>query len=162
MLSGHLILWCSFLLLPSIFPSIRDFSNESFVHIRWLNYWSFGFSISLSSEYSGLISLKINWFDLLALQGTFRHLLQHIQFEGIDSLAFCLLYGPAFTTVCDHWEDPNLDYVEFVGRVMPLIPILYLYTPSILSFPPSPLHPTSPKSSQSTKLGSLCYIAISH
>ena len=67
MLSSHLILWCPVLLLPSIFPSIRDFSNELSVHIRWPKYWSFSFSISPSSEYSGLISLKIDWFDLLAI-----------------------------------------------------------------------------------------------
>ena len=68
--SSHLIFWCSVLLLPSIFPSIRDFSNESAVHIRWPKYWSFSFSISPSNEYSGLSSLKIEWFDLLAVQGT--------------------------------------------------------------------------------------------
>jgi len=67
MLSSHLIRWCPVLLLPSIFPSIRDFSNELSVHIRWPKYWSFSFSISPSSEYSGLISLKIDWFDLLAI-----------------------------------------------------------------------------------------------
>ena len=70
-------LWCPLLLLPSILPSTRDFSNESSVHIRWPKYWSFSFSISPSSEYSGLISLKIDWFDLLAAWGTFRSLLQH-------------------------------------------------------------------------------------
>ena len=75
--SSHLILWCPFLLLTSIFPSIRDFSNELSVCIRWLKYWSFSFSISPFCEYSGLISLKIDWFDLLAVQGTFRSLLQH-------------------------------------------------------------------------------------
>ena len=73
--SSRLILWCP-LLLPSIFPSIRDFSNESAVHIRWPKYWSFSFSISLSNEYSGLISLKIDWFNFLAVQGTLRNLLQ--------------------------------------------------------------------------------------
>ena len=72
----HLILWCP-LLLPSIFPSIRYFSSESAVHIRWPKYWSFTFNISPSSEYSELISLKIYWFDLLAVQGTLRSLLQH-------------------------------------------------------------------------------------
>ena len=76
-----------FLLLPSIFPSIRDFSNELFVCIRWPKYWSFRISISPSSEYSGLISLKIDWFDLLAVQGTFRSLLQHhsskVSFFGV-------------------------------------------------------------------------------
>ena len=77
MLSSHLILWCPLLLLPAIFPSIRDFSNESSVHIRWLKYWSFSFSISPSSEYSKLISLTADWFDLLDVQGTFRSLLRH-------------------------------------------------------------------------------------
>ena len=77
MSSSHLILWCPLLLLPSIFPSIRDFTNESDVHIRWPKYWSFSFSISSSNEYSGLISFRIDWFDLLAVQGTFRSLFQH-------------------------------------------------------------------------------------
>ena len=72
--SSHLILWCPLLLLPSIFPSIREFSNELAVCIRWPKYWSFSFSISPSNEYSGLISLKIDWFDLLAVQGTLRSL----------------------------------------------------------------------------------------
>ena len=74
MLSNHLIFCCPLLLLPSIFPSIRVFSNESGLHIRWLKYWSFSFSISASNEYSGLISFRIHWLDLLAVQGT---LLQH-------------------------------------------------------------------------------------
>ena len=70
--SNHLILCCSLLLLPSIFPSVRIFSNESALRIRWPQYWRFSFSISPSSEYSGLISLRIDWFDLLAVQGTLR------------------------------------------------------------------------------------------
>ena len=74
--SNHLILCHSFLLLPSIFPSIRVFSNESVLHIRWLEYWSFKVSISPSSEYSGLISFRIDWFDILAVQGTLKSLLQ--------------------------------------------------------------------------------------
>ena len=77
MRSGHLILWCPLLLLPSIFPSIRDFFIKFSVHIRWPKDWSFSFSISSSIEYSGLISLKIDWFDLLAVQGTFKSLFQH-------------------------------------------------------------------------------------
>ena len=76
MLSNHLIL-CHPLLLPSIFPSIRVFSNESVICIRWLKYWSFSFSISPSNEYSGLISFRIDWLDLLAGQGTLKSLLQH-------------------------------------------------------------------------------------
>ena len=74
--SNHLIL-CRFLLPPSIFPSIRIFSNESILHIRWPKYWSFSFSTNLSNEYSGLISFRMDWFDLLAVQGTLKSLLQH-------------------------------------------------------------------------------------
>ena len=75
--SNHLILCRLFLLLPSIFPSIRVFSNESVLHIRWLKYWSFSFSISPSNVYSGLISFRMDWFDLLVVQGTLKNLLQH-------------------------------------------------------------------------------------
>ena len=76
-LSNHLVLCHPLLLLPSIFPSIRVFSNESVLHIRWPKYWSFSFNISPSNEYSGLISFRIDWFDLLAVQGTLKSLLQH-------------------------------------------------------------------------------------
>ena len=75
--SNHLILCCPLLLLPSIFPSVRVFSNESVLHIRWPKYWSFSFSISPSNVYSGLIFFRIDWFDLLAVQGTLKSLLQH-------------------------------------------------------------------------------------
>ena len=75
--SNHLILCCPLLLSPSIFPSIRVFSNESVLHIRWLKYWSFSFSISTSNEYSGLISFRIDWLDLLAVQEILKSLLQH-------------------------------------------------------------------------------------
>ena len=75
--SKHLILCCPLLLLPSVFPSIRVFSNESVLHIRWPKYWSFSFNISLSNEYSGLISFRIDWFDLLAVQRTLKCLLHH-------------------------------------------------------------------------------------
>ena len=75
--SNHLILCRPLLLLPSIIPSIRVFSNESVLHIRWPKYWSFSFSISLSNEYSGLISFRMDWLDLLAVQGTLKSLLQH-------------------------------------------------------------------------------------
>ena len=75
--SSHLILSRPLLLPPSILPSIRVFSNDSVLHIRWPKYWSFSFSVSLSSEYSGLISFRIDWFDLFAVQGTLKSLLQH-------------------------------------------------------------------------------------
>ena len=77
MASNHLVLCCPLLLLPSIFPSIRVFSNELALCIRWPKYWSFSFSISLSNKYSGLISFRMDWFDLLAVQGTLKSLLQH-------------------------------------------------------------------------------------
>ena len=75
--SNHLILCHPLLLLPSIFPSVRVFSNESVLHIRWPKYWSFSFSISPSNEYSELISFRMDWLDLLAVQGTLKSLLQH-------------------------------------------------------------------------------------
>ena len=75
--SNHLILCHPLLLLPSIFPNIRVFSNESVLHIRWPMYWSFSFSIRPSNEYSGLISFRMDWFDLLVVQGTLKNLLQH-------------------------------------------------------------------------------------
>ena len=75
--SNYLILYCPLLLLPSVFPSIRVFSNESALCIRWPKYWSFSFSISPSNEYSGLISFRIDWLDLLTVKGTLKSLLQH-------------------------------------------------------------------------------------
>ena len=85
--SNHLILCRPLLFLPSIFPSIRVFSNELVLHIRWPKYWSFSFSISLSSEYSGLISFRMDWLDLLAVPGTLKSLLQQTpHFKSINSL----------------------------------------------------------------------------
>ena len=95
MLSSHYIFWHPLLLLPSIFLSIRDFSNELVVCTRWPKYWISSFSISPSDKYLGLISLKIYWFDLFASQGTFQGSSPAPQFEGIESLVLCLLYGPA-------------------------------------------------------------------
>ena len=96
--SNHLILCHPLLLPPSIFPSIRVFSNESALCIRWPKYWSFSFSISSSNEYSGLISFRIGWLDLLVVQGTLKRLLQHHQLDcycgfktiGIRHFLFCL------------------------------------------------------------------------
>ena len=91
--SSHLILCCPLLLLPSVFPSIRVFSNESVFSIRWPKIWSFGFNISLSNEYSGLISFRMDWLDLLTVQGTLKSLLQH------DSLKASVLQRSAFFIV---------------------------------------------------------------
>ena len=90
---NHLILCHALLLLLSIFPSIRVFSNESVLHIKWPKFWSFSFSISPSNEYSGLISFRIDWFDLLAVQGTLKNLLQH------HSLKASILWCSAFFMV---------------------------------------------------------------
>ena len=98
--SNHLILCHPLLLLPSIFPSIRVFPNESALSIRWPKYWSLGFSISPSNENSELISFRIDWFDLLAVQGTVKSS-PTTQFESIYSLALSLLYGPTLTSVHD-------------------------------------------------------------
>ena len=91
MISNHLILCCPLLLLPSIFSSIRNFSSELALHIRWPKYWSFSFSISPSSEYSGLISFSFDWFDLPAVQGTLKKsLLQHHNLK--TSILWCLAF----------------------------------------------------------------------
>ena len=93
--SNHLILYHPLLLLPSIFPSIRVFSNELALHIRWPKYWSFSFSISPSNEYSGLIPIKTDWFDLLAVQWT-QESLPTPQLKSINPVVLSLLYGPLF------------------------------------------------------------------
>ena len=87
-------------LLPSTFPSIRIFSNESVLCIRWPKYWSFSFSISSSNEYSGLISFRIGWLDLLAVRGTLKHLLQ--RHRSVNSLALSILYSPTLTYIHDY------------------------------------------------------------
>ena len=91
--SNHLILWC-LLLLSSILPNIRVFSNESALCITWPKYWSFSFNISSSSDYSGLISFTIDWFDLLAVQGTLRSLLQHLNSKAsiLPRSVFCMVH----------------------------------------------------------------------
>ena len=98
--SNHLILCHPLLLLPSVFPSIRVFSSESVLQIRWPKYWSFSFSISPSNEYSGLLSFRIDWLDLLAVQGTLKSS-PTPQFKRINSLALSFLYGPNLTSIHD-------------------------------------------------------------
>ena len=97
MLSNHLVLCRPLLLPPSVFPSIRVFSNESVLHIRWPKYWSFSFSISPSNEYSGLTSFRMDWLDLLAVQGTLKSLLQHH-----SSKASILQHSAFFMAVLSH------------------------------------------------------------
>ena len=106
--SNRLILCCPILLLPSIFPSIRVFSKESALRIRWPKYWSFSFNISPSNEYSGLISFRMDWLDLLAVQGTLKSLLQHHSLKSINSSALSFLYSPTLTSIHDHWKNHSL------------------------------------------------------
>ena len=123
--SSHLILCCPLLLLPSIFPRIRVFSSESVLFVRWPKYWSFSFSISPSSEYSGLISFRIDWFDLLAVQGTLKSLLQHHSSKA--SILWCsvsLWFNSPYMTYNIHtWllKNHSFDYKTFVGKVMSLL-----------------------------------------
>ena len=109
--SNHLIL-CRPLLLPIlIFPSIRVFSNESALHIRWPKYWSFSFSISPSNEYSGLISFRMDWFDLPAGQGT-QESSPIPQFKSINSSALSFLYSPTLTSIHDYWKNHSFDQMD--------------------------------------------------
>ena len=118
---NHLILCCPLLLLPSIFPTIRVFSNESVLHLRWPKYWSLNISISPSSEYSGLISFRMDWLDLLAVQRTLKSLLQHH-----SSKASILLCSAFFTVQLSHpymttGKTIALTRQTFVGKVMFLL-----------------------------------------
>ena len=119
--SSHLILCHPLLLLPSIFPSIRVFSNESVLHIRWPRYWSFSFSISLSNEYLGLISFRTDWLDFLAVQETFKSLLQHH-----SSKASILRWSDLFIVHISHPYTTTGKIIvlirqTFVGKIMSLL-----------------------------------------
>ena len=105
--SNHLILSRPLLLLPLIFTSIRVFSNESALCIRWPKYWSLSFNIGPSNELSGLISFRMDWLDLLAVQGTLRSLLQHHSWKA--SILPYSLYSPALTSIRDYWKNHSFD-----------------------------------------------------
>ena len=106
--SNHLILCRALLLLPSIIPSIRVFSSESALSIRWPKYWSFSFNVSPSNEYPGLISFRMDWLDLLAVQGTLKSS-PTPQFKSINSLALSFLHSSTLTSIHDHWKNHSLD-----------------------------------------------------
>ena len=108
--SSHLILCRPLLLLPPIPPSIRVFSNESTLHMRWPNYWSFSFSISPSKDNPGLI-FRMDCLDLLVVQGTLKSLLQH-HFKSINSSVLSFLHSPTFTSIHDHWKNHSLDQTD--------------------------------------------------
>ena len=128
--SNHLILCRPLILPPSIFPSIRVFSNESILHIRWPKYWSFSFTIGPSNEYSGLISFTIDWFALLAVQGTLKSLLHHSSKTSIlwhSAFFMVQLSYPYMTT----GKTIALTRWTFVGKVMSLL-FIYLFYFTIL------------------------------
>ena len=136
--SNHLILCCPLLLPSSIFPSIRIFSNESVLRIRWPKYWSFRFCISPSNEYSGLISFRMDWFDLLAVQGTLKNFLQHHSSKALilQCSAFFIvkLSHPYMTT----GKTIALTRQTFVGKVMSLL--LNMLSRLVIAFLPRSKH----------------------
>ena len=135
MSSNHLILCCPLLLPPSIFPNIRVFSNESVLHIRQPKHWSFSFSISPSNDYSGLISFRVDWLDLLAIQGTLKSLLQHHSSKA--SILWCSAFfmvqlsHPHMTTS----KTVTLTRWTFVNKVMSLL--FNMLSRFVIAFPPS-------------------------
>ena len=106
--SNHLMLCCPLLLPPSIFPNIQIFSNESVLHNRWPKYWSFRFSITPSNEYSGLISSRMDWMDLLTIQGN-QESSPTPQFKSINSSVLSFLYVPTLTSMHDYWKNHSFD-----------------------------------------------------
>ena len=138
MLSNHRILYCPLLLLPPIPPRIRVFSNESALHIRWPNYWSFSFNISQSNEHPGLISFRMDWLGLLAVQGSLKSLLQHH-----SSKASILPLSAFFTVQLSHphmttGKTIALTRQDFVGKVMSLL--LNMLSRLIIAFLPRSKH----------------------
>ena len=110
--SNHLVLCCPLLLLPSIFPSIRVFSNDLALHIRCPKQWSVSFSIHPFNEYSGLISFRIDWLDLLAVQGTLKSLLQHHSSKPSILPVLSFLYSPTLTSIHDYWKNHSFDWMD--------------------------------------------------
>ena len=136
--SNHLILFCPLFLLPSVFLSIRVFSSESALHIRWPKYWSFSFSISPSNEYSGLISFRMDWLDLLAVQGTLKSLLPHQSSKALilrcSTFFIVQLSHPYMTT----GKTIALTRRTFVGKVMSLF--FNMLSSLVRTFLPSSKH----------------------
>ena len=136
--SNHLILCCPLFFLPSIVPSIRGSSNESTLHIRWPKYWSFNFSISPSSNYSGLFTFRIDWFDLLAVQGTLKSLLQHCNSKGTIlrcSVFFMVQLSHPYVTT---GKTMALIIWTFVDKVMSML--FNLLSRFVIAFPPRRKH----------------------
>ena len=118
--SSHLVLCCPLLFLPSIFPSIRIFSNESALRLRWPKCWTFNFSISPSNEYSGLIPFRMDWLDLLTVQGTLKSFLQHHNLKA-SILRHSAFFIVPLTSIHDHWKTKALTRWTLVDKVIPLL-----------------------------------------
>ena len=136
--SNHLILFCPLLLPPSVFPSIRVFSNESALHIRWPKYWRFSFSVSFSNEHPGLITFRMDWLDLLAVQGTLKSLLQHHSSKATilqcSTFFMVQLSHPYMTT----GKTIALTRWTFVGKVLSLL--LNMLSRLVITFLPRSKH----------------------
>ena len=130
--SNHLIFYHPLLFPPSIFPSIRVFSNESVLCIRWPKYWNFSFTISPSNEYSGLISFRMDWLDLLAVQETLKSLIQ--EFKSINSSALRFVYHPTLTSIHDYWKTIALTRWNLVGKIM--FPLFNMLSRLVIAFLP--------------------------
>ena len=126
--SNHLIC-CPLLLLPSIFPSIRVFSNESALCIRCPKYWSFSFNISPSNEHSGLISFRMDWLDLLAVQENSQESSPTPQFNSNDSSALSFLYSPTLTSIHAYWKNHNLDETDLCWQSNMLSRLVITFLP---------------------------------
>ena len=168
--SNHLILCHPVLLLPSIFPSIRVFSNESALCMRWPKYWSFSFNISPSNVHPGLISIRMDWLDLLAVQGT-QESSPTPQFKSINSSVLSFLYGPTLTSIHDYWKNHSLDWTDLCWQnnvsafnmlsrlVITFLPrskcllILWLQSPSAVILEPRKIKPDT----VSTVSPSICH-----
>ena len=135
--SSHLIPCRPLLLLPPIPPSIRVFSNESTLRMRWPKYWSFSFSIIPSKEHPGLSSFRMDWLDLLAVQGTLKSLLQH-QFKTINSPVLSFLHSSTLTSMHNHWKNKSLVFAALVRKVMSLL--LNMLSRLIIAFLPRSKH----------------------
>ena len=136
MLSNHLILCHPPSPLPSFFPSIKVFINESALCIMWPKYCSFSFTTQPSNEYSGLISFRIDWFDLLAVQGALKSLFLAPQFKSINSAALSPLYGPTLISIRDYWKTIALTIWLLVGKVMSLLFNMMSRFVIVFFFPP--------------------------
>ena len=136
--SSHLIICHPLLLLPSIFPNIRVFSNESALRIRWPKDWSFSFNISPTNEYSGLIFFRIDWLDILAVQGTLKSLLQHHSSKASILRALSSLYSPTLTSIHNYWKNHSLEGLAVAAATKSLQPCPTLCDPIDGSPPGSP------------------------